>query len=148
MLLIETCYYSRLYIKRKKCFFFQYSFFSKVVNSGHSATNGEFNCVSWPCKTVFSQLDKIWNENLEYQMRAQARNLWFFGSQELSPESNQRKLNIWSKFWIFRCPLKAFYYIHSTKLWGIIYSYSIQKRQPLSLAILEPFLVIFLPTTL
>ena len=58
----------------------------KIVNSGHSATNAEFNCVSWPCKTVFSQLDKIWNENLEYQMRAQARNLWFFGSQALSPD--------------------------------------------------------------
>ena len=29
----------------------------------------------------------------------------------------------------------------------VLYSYSIQKRQPLSLAILGPFLVIFLPTT-
>ena len=37
---------------------------------------------------------------------------------------NQRVLNRWRKNWIFRCPLKAekwsFYYIHSTKLWGII----------------------------
>ena len=38
--------------------------------------------------------------------------------------SDQRILNRWRKNWIFRCPLKAeswsFYYIHSTKLWGII----------------------------
>ena len=39
-------------------------------------------------------------------------------------ESSQRVLNRWRKNRIFRCPLKAenwsFYYIHSTKLWGII----------------------------
>ena len=37
--------------------------------------------------------------------------------------------------------------IFPTFLNAIVYSYSIQKRQPLSLAILGPFLVIFLPTT-
>ena len=62
---------------KKDVVFFQDFIFQKVLNSGHSDTNGEFNCISWPCKTVFSQLDKIWNENLEYQMRAQAGNLYF-----------------------------------------------------------------------